>query len=137
MPTASASTRSTTAPSTSRPTPPGACARLRVGDHRCRCRDDAVPALRITGVADQGAVLRVLPMREVSSTEREITARVGDETEDRDRVFHEVLTLVDIDPDDITGPGSTRRRYSGWRLRGKPRSVTSTSASRQPATRMR
>ena len=53
-------------------------------------------------VADQGAVLTVLPMRVVSSTEREATARVSDDREDRDRVFHEVITTVDIAPDDIT-----------------------------------
>jgi len=54
------------------------------------------------GVADQGSLLRVLPLRVVSSTEREVTARVGDETDERDREFHEVRALVDIDPEDIT-----------------------------------
>ena len=53
-------------------------------------------------VADQGSLLTVLPMRVVSSTEREITARVGDDTEDRDREFHEVVTTVDVEPEDIT-----------------------------------
>jgi hypothetical protein len=41
-------------------------------------------------------------MRVVSSTEREITARVGDDSEDRDREFHEVVITVDIEPEDIT-----------------------------------
>lgn len=53
-------------------------------------------------VADHGALLTVLPMRVVSSTEREATARVGDETEDRDREFHELVTTVDVEPEDIT-----------------------------------
>lgn len=60
------------------------------------------PRCGSNGVADQGALLTVLPMRVVSSTEREATARVSDDTEDRDRIFHEVVTTVDIDPDDIT-----------------------------------
>ncbi|MEW6474309.1 MAG: DEAD/DEAH box helicase [Actinomycetota bacterium] len=62
----------------------------------------ACPRCGSAGVADQGAVLTVLPMRVVSSTERELTARVGDDSEDRDRVFHEVLTTVDVAPEDIT-----------------------------------
>jgi hypothetical protein len=62
----------------------------------------ACPRCGSASVADQGAVLTVLPMRVVSSTERELTARVGDDNEDRDRVFHEILTTVDIAPEDIT-----------------------------------
>ncbi|MEV4419507.1 DEAD/DEAH box helicase [Patulibacter sp. NPDC049589] len=54
------------------------------------------------GVADQGATLNVLPLRIVSSTEREATARVGDESDDRDREFHDVRTQVDIDTEDIS-----------------------------------
>lgn len=54
------------------------------------------------GVADQGSVLSVLPLRIVSSTERETTARVGDDNDERDRIFHELMTYVDIDPDDIS-----------------------------------
>lgn len=60
------------------------------------------PRCGSAAVADQGAILTVLPMRVVSSTERELTARVGDDTEDRDRIFHEVLTTVDIATEDIT-----------------------------------
>jgi ATP-dependent helicase YprA (DUF1998 family) len=60
------------------------------------------PRCGAAGVADQGALLTVLPMRVVSSTERETAARVGDDTEDRDREWHEVITSVDIAPDDIT-----------------------------------
>ncbi len=54
------------------------------------------------GVADQGSVLSVLPLRIVSSTERETTARVGDDNDERDRIFHDLRTYVDIDPDEIT-----------------------------------
>lgn len=53
-------------------------------------------------VKDQGSLLTVLPMRVVSSTERETSARVSDDSEDRDREWHERLTTVDIDPNDIT-----------------------------------
>lgn len=60
------------------------------------------PRCGAAGVADQGALLTVLPMRVVSSTERETAARVGDDTEERDREWHEVITTVDIAPDDIT-----------------------------------
>lgn len=59
------------------------------------------PRCGSAGVADQGALMNVLPLRVVSSTEREITARVGDESDERDRAFHEVRTYVDIDPEDI------------------------------------
>ena len=62
----------------------------------------ACPRCGSQGVADQGALLSVLPLRVVSSTERETTARVGDDNDERDRVFHEVRTYVDVDPDDIT-----------------------------------
>ncbi|MGI8901901.1 MAG: DEAD/DEAH box helicase [Nocardioides sp.] len=62
----------------------------------------ACPRCGSPGVADQGSILTVLPMRVVSSTEREISARVGDDSEDRDREWHEVVTTVDIAPEDIT-----------------------------------
>lgn len=60
------------------------------------------PRCGAAGVADQGALLTVLPMRVVSSTERETSARVGDDSEDRDQEWHEVLTTIDIAPEDIT-----------------------------------
>ena len=56
-------------------------------------------------IADHGQIATVLPMRVVSSTERETTSRVADDTEERDREFHEVRTTIDIDPIDIE-PGS-------------------------------
>ena len=56
-------------------------------------------------IADHGQIATVLPMRVVSSTEREATSRVADDTEERDREFHEVRTTIDIDPLDIE-PGS-------------------------------
>lgn len=59
------------------------------------------PRCGAPGIADQGAIVDVLPLRKVFSTEREITARVGDETEERERLFHDVRALVDIDPVDI------------------------------------
>jgi ATP-dependent helicase YprA (DUF1998 family) len=62
----------------------------------------ACPRCGSPGVADQGALLTVLPMRVVSSTERETSARVGDDSEDRDQEWHEVITTVDISPEDIT-----------------------------------
>lgn len=58
--------------------------------------------------ADHGARHTVLPLRQVSSTERELTARVGDDSDDRDREWHEVVTAVDIDPAKIE-PGSALR----------------------------
>ena len=61
------------------------------------------PRCGAAGVADQGSLLRVLPLRVVSSTEREATARVGDENDERDREFHDVRAHVDIDPKHI-GP---------------------------------
>jgi len=60
------------------------------------------PRCGSSAVTDQGALLTVLPMRIVSSTERETTARVSDDTEDRDREYHEVIETVDIAPDEIT-----------------------------------
>ena len=62
----------------------------------------ACPRCGTENVKDQGSLLTVLPMRAVSSTERETSARVGDDSEDRDREWHEVITTVDIDPTDIT-----------------------------------
>jgi len=62
----------------------------------------ACPRCGSPGVADQGALLTVLPMRVVSSTERETSARVGDDSEDRDQEWHEVITTIDISPEDIT-----------------------------------
>ena len=61
----------------------------------------ACPRCGATGVADQGSLLPVLPMKVVSSTEREVAARTSDESDDRDIEFHDVLTTVDIDPSDI------------------------------------
>ena len=63
---------------------------------------DDCPRCGTDGVKDQGSLLTVLPMRVVSSTERETSARVSDDTEDRDRASHEVITTIDIDPADIT-----------------------------------
>lgn len=65
-------------------------------------QDATCPRCGSAGVADQGSLLSVLPLRIVSSTERETTARVGDDNDERDRVFHEMHTYVDVDPDDIT-----------------------------------
>ena len=53
-------------------------------------------------IADEGSVVTMLPLQTVSSTEREITSRVSDDTEDRDREWHEVVTSVDIDPANIS-----------------------------------
>jgi ATP-dependent helicase YprA (DUF1998 family) len=55
-----------------------------------------------TGIADLGSVFPVLPLRLVSSTERESSARVGDDSEDRLREFHKTVTTIDIAPEDIT-----------------------------------
>ena len=63
---------------------------------------NACPRCGTEGVKDQGSLVTVLPMRVVSSTERETSARVSDDSEDRDREWHEVVTTVDIDPTDIT-----------------------------------
>ena len=63
---------------------------------------NACPRCGTEGVKDQGSLVTVLPMRIVSSTERETSARVSDDSEDRDREWHEVVTTVDIDPTDIT-----------------------------------
>lgn len=63
---------------------------------------EACPRCGSSAVADQGALLTALPMRVVSSTERETSARVGDDREERDREFHEVITTVDVAPDDIS-----------------------------------
>ena len=62
---------------------------------------NACPRCGTSGVKDQGSVLTVLPLRVVSSTELETSARVSDDSEDRDREWHEVITTVDIDPNDI------------------------------------
>ena len=52
-------------------------------------------------IADHGQRATLLPLRVVSSTEQETASRVADDTEDRDREFHEVATFIDIDPADI------------------------------------
>ena len=62
----------------------------------------ACPRCGSSGVADQGALLTVLPMKIVSSTEREVAARTGDDSDDRDHEWHDVVTTVDIAPTDIT-----------------------------------
>ena len=53
-------------------------------------------------MADQGALLTVLPMKVVSSTEREVAARTSDDSDDREHLWHDVLTTIDIAPADIT-----------------------------------
>jgi len=73
-------------------------------------RDIAAPLAKCvrcgsTHIADHGQLVTVLPLQVVSSTEREETSRVADDSEERDREFHEVRTFVDIDPIDIE-PGS-------------------------------
>jgi ATP-dependent helicase YprA (DUF1998 family) len=83
------------------------------------------PRCGASGVADQGSLLNVLPLRVVSSTEREITARVGDDNDERDREFHEVRTLVDVDPEDIT---------SAW-LHGDPNTIFGVETARAATIR--
>jgi len=61
------------------------------------------PRCGAAGVADQGARINVLPLRLVSSTEREATARASDDSDERQRELHDLRALVDIDPTDITG----------------------------------
>lgn len=63
---------------------------------------NACPRCGTGAVRDQGSLLTVLPIRVVSSTERETSARVSDDSEEREREWHEVITTVDIDPTDIT-----------------------------------
>jgi ATP-dependent helicase YprA (DUF1998 family) len=70
----------------------------------------ACPRCGSAAAADQGARHTVLPLRVVSATEREITARVGDDADDRDRAWHEVITAVDIDPAHIEAGSALRHR---------------------------
>ncbi len=67
------------------------------GERRLEC-----PRCGSPGVADQGARVTVLPMRVVSSTEPEVTARVSDDREDRDREWHEVAVSVDVPREEVT-----------------------------------
>ena len=62
---------------------------------------EACPRCGSPDIADHGAILTLLPQRVVSSNEREGTARVGDDREQREREFHTVVTTVDVDPTDI------------------------------------
>lgn len=68
------------------------------GSHEGNQTVERCPRCGAAAAADQGARHTVLLLRAVSSTERELTARVGDDAEDRDREWHEVVTAVDIDP---------------------------------------
>jgi ATP-dependent helicase YprA (DUF1998 family) len=88
-------------------------------------RHTTCPRCGRPGVADQGSVLSVLPIRVVSSTERETTARVGDDNDERDRIFHDVRTYVDVDPDDIS---------QAW-LHGNPNTVFGVEVARAATIR--
>ena len=84
-----------------------------------------VPSLRPSRSGRSGIVLSVLPLRIVSSTERETTARVGDDNDERDRIFHELRTYVDVDPEDIT---------RAW-LHGNPNTVFGVEVARAATIR--
>ncbi|MFD5244606.1 DEAD/DEAH box helicase [Amycolatopsis sp. NPDC058340] len=66
-----------------------------------RCKSPAI--------ADAGCLHKVLAPRRVSARDRRDNARVSDDSDDRDRMYYEVATTVDIAPQDIA-PGSWRRR---------------------------
>lgn len=61
----------------------------------------ACPRCGASSVAGQQSLVNVLPLRAVSSTQRESTSRVGDDSDERDSVWHELRTSVDVSPDDI------------------------------------
>lgn len=60
-------------------------------------------------IADAGCLHKVLAPRRVSARDRRDDARVSDDSDDRDRMYYEVATTVDIEPKDIAS-GSWRRR---------------------------
>lgn len=70
----------------------------------------ACPRCRSTGVADAGAVHKVLELRKASAVHRRDEALIEDETEDRTRTRFITVTGVDVDYDQIQG---------AWRLRGQ------------------
>lgn len=67
------------------------------------------PRCRGTGVADAGAVHKVLELRKVSAVHRRDEALIEDESEDRTRTRFTTVTGVDVDSEQI---------QRAWRLRG-------------------
>ena len=86
-------------------------------------------------MADQGALLTVLPMKVVSSTEREIAARISDDSDDREHQWHDVLTTVDIAPIGYHGRTLHTSTVFGVETPGRPPSATSISGSRRARRR--
>ncbi|WP_328604508.1 DEAD/DEAH box helicase [Amycolatopsis sp. NBC_00345] len=59
-------------------------------------------------IADAGCLQKVLAPRRVTARDRRDNVRVSDDADDRDRMYYEVATTVDIEPKDIAA-GSWRR----------------------------
>ena len=53
------------------------------------------------GISDSGSILKVLPLKIVSSTESELSARTSDDRDERELEWHDVQTTIDIAPEDI------------------------------------
>jgi ATP-dependent helicase YprA (DUF1998 family) len=63
--------------------------------------DDTTPCQRCeeTGIADSGCLRQIVQPSVVTARDKREDARIGDESDDRDRRFYTVVDMVDIHPD--------------------------------------
>ncbi|MFI0220407.1 DEAD/DEAH box helicase [Streptomyces lydicus] len=65
--------------------------------------NDMTPCPRCgeTGIADSGCLWQIVQPSLVTARDKREDARIGDESDDRDRRFYSVVDIVDIDPKDF------------------------------------
>ncbi|MFI9783098.1 DEAD/DEAH box helicase [Kitasatospora sp. NPDC051984] len=66
------------------------------------------PRCADTGIADSGSLWQVVQPTTVTARAKREDARIGDESDDRDRRFYTVVDIVDIAPDDFVAKTSWR-----------------------------
>ncbi|MEU6885613.1 DEAD/DEAH box helicase [Streptomyces viridosporus] len=60
------------------------------------------------GIADSGSLWQIVQPTVVTARDKREDARIGDESDDRDRRFYTVVDMVDINPDDFAAGKSWR-----------------------------
>ncbi|MCX5529775.1 DEAD/DEAH box helicase [Streptomyces sp. NBC_00006] len=69
------------------------------------------PRCHESGIADSGSLRQIVKPTVVTARDKREDARIGDESDDRDRRFYTVIDMVDIDPADFA-PGKSWRHTS-------------------------
>lgn len=78
-----------------------------VRTHRAQEDTSPCPRCQTGAIADQSCVQRVLAPQRTTARDRRDDVRVSDDSDDRERMYYELTTAVDVEPADLA-PGAWR-----------------------------